>query len=92
MAPVETFPISAKDPNLMAVIAILSTQTLLWDFSDSEAFFILVIPPELTKQTLFSVTVAYAAEWMAATQASSVSSPGSATIICNPFLGSNPYR
>lgn len=43
---------SGADPKTMQVLAITSTQQLLWDFSDTQCFFVLTLgPPQVLQKT-----------------------------------------
>lgn len=47
----------------MERLAYTTTETLLWDFSETEEYYILVVPPALAVRTLFKVTPYYAFKW-----------------------------
>jgi hypothetical protein len=76
-----TFPISHEDPALMSVLASTNTEVLLYDYSEEENFFVLVLPPELPSRTLFFVGRNYAYQWFGLNG----SQPGY-KIVYNPFL------
>ncbi len=78
-----TFPISGLDPNSMATLGITSTETLLYDYSNTETFYLLKKPPEINKPTLFSVPISFAKSWFR-------SNAGSVQILYNPFTNIVP--
>lgn len=47
----------------MERLAYTTTETLLWDFSETEEYYVLVVPPALEVRTLFKVTPYYAFKW-----------------------------
>jgi hypothetical protein len=80
--PLFSFPTSLKDPNLMQILGLTPTQTLLYDFSETETFYILAIPPEpgVMIKTLFSVSSVFASRWFPTNASNKLK------IIYNPFL------
>jgi hypothetical protein len=74
------FPHSTLDANLMAVLGFTPTETLLYDYSNTEIFYILVKPPEVFVTTLFSVSNSFARGWFASNASNSLK------IVFNPFL------
>ena len=53
------FPVSGKDYRQMAILAYTSSQILLFDYSESESFFVYFKVPNL----LYQVTTTYAGQW-----------------------------
>ena len=78
--PVQNFPVSTLDSNLMAILGLTPTETLLYDYSETEKFYVLVKPPEIDVQTLFSVSNTFAYGWFPANAQNSLK------IVFNPFL------
>lgn len=69
---------SGLDPNSMQVLATTSTQQLLWDYSNTQNFFVLTTASKVLQQT--SPKNAY-----------NFYSNAGITIIYNPFIF-NPYQ
>src|SRR4051812_42688158 len=47
----------------MEILGYTATETLLWDYSESEVYYVLVKPPALPRRTLFVVPINYAYQW-----------------------------
>jgi len=71
--------ISGLDPNSMQVLATTSTQQLLFDYGNTQDFFILTLgPPAVLQQTSPALAQAFYGNF-------------GVTVISNPF-GFNPYQ
>jgi hypothetical protein len=74
------FPTSLRDSNLMQILGFTSTQTLLYDFSETESFYVLAVPPDVPVKELFAVSSGFASRWFPTNQANKLKT------IYNPFL------
>jgi hypothetical protein len=74
------YPTSLRDPSLMQILGLTPTQTLLYDFSETERFYVLAVPPDVPVKELFAVSPVFASRWFPTNASSKLK------IIYNPFL------
>ena len=69
--------VSGKDPATMQTLGYTTTQTLLYDYGNSEAFYLLKLPPEVSVKTLYATSPLFASQWFGINP--------TATTVYNPF-------
>lgn len=70
--------VSGLNPTTMQILGYTVTEKMLYDYGNTEGFYVLVSPPEVTSTTLYSVSPAFASQWFG--QNGSV-----VTVVYNPF-------
>lgn len=72
--------VSNRDYRSMQILGYNNVETLLYDFDNSQSFFVLSSPPETIPATLFAVSPLFASNWFRA--------QAPVTVVYNPFQGS----
>lgn len=70
--------VSSKKPSAMQILGFTSTEKLLFDYGESEQFYIL----EIKTSMLFGVSPLFASKWFGL-------NGNNVTVVYNPFLGTS---